>query len=229
VTLNDILKTAQGGQAIGNLAARFGLTSEQAEAATQAMLSAFSLAFERLKAHPEALGKLVAELAGGDHEASYTEPAAAAGAAGANAVAQVFGSPEAIGQVVQHVAEVSGVAPETIEAMLPAVASILLGGLANALASQGLGGVLADLANAAAAPGGLGSALGAAGGSGGGFMGMLGSIFGGSHQAANPQTAALVAGLTTLGGMFAAGVVASQAQQASLGAIAGSFTQPPPT
>jgi hypothetical protein len=229
VTLNDILQTAQGGQAVGNLGARFGLAPEQAEAATQAMLPAFSLAFERLKAHPEALGKLVAELAGGGHEASYAEPGAADGAAGANAAAQVFASSEAIRQVAQHVAEVSGVAPETIEAMLPAVASILLGGLANALASQGLGGVLGDLADAAAAPGGLGSALGAAGGSGGGLMGMLGSIFGGSHQAVNPQTAAVVAGLTALSGMFAAGVAASQAQQASLSAIAGSFTQPPPT
>jgi len=111
---------------------------------------------------------------------------------------------------------------------LPAVASILLGGLAHAMANEGLSGVLGDLASAAASPGGLGAALGAAEGSGGGFSGLLNSIFGGSHQPAGPQTAALVAGLSVLGGMFAAGVQASQAQQASLNASAQSFTQPPP-
>lgn len=228
MTLNDILKTAQGGQAIASLARRFGLTSDQVEAATQAMLPAFSVALDRVKGHPEALGGLVAEMARGGHDGSYTTPDAGSEAAGAEAVARVFGSPEAIGQAVTLVADASGVAPDTIRAMLPAVASILLGGLAKAMDSQGLGGVLGDLASAASSPGGLGAALGSTSGSGGGFMGMLGSIFGGSHQPADPQAAALAAGLATLGGMFAAGVIASQAQQASLNALAGSFTQPPP-
>jgi hypothetical protein len=223
MTLNDILHNAQGGQAVGNLASRYGLTSEQAEAAAQAMIPAFSVALQRLKDHPAALGGLIAELASGAHGASYAESGAEDSAAGANATAQLFGSSDAIRQVVKHVAEASGVAPETIQAMLPAVASILLGGLAQEMASQGLSGVLGDLANAVASPGGLGSAPG----SGGGLMGMLSSIFSGSHQPANPQTAALVAGLTTLSGMFVAGVQASQAHQASLNAITQSFTQPP--
>ena len=119
-----------------------------------------------------------------------------------------------------------GSAARRFEGMLPAVASILLGGLAHAMAGEGQSGVLADLANAAAAPGGLGSAIG----SGGGFFGsIVGSIFGGSHEPADPQAAALAAGLASLSAMFVAGVQASQAQQASLGAIAQSFTQPPPT
>ncbi len=226
MTLNDILQNAQDGRAVDNLAARFGLTSEQAEAATQAMIPAFSAALERLKTHPEALGGLIAEVAGGAHGASYVEPAAADGAAGAGAATRVFGSPEAIREVAQPVAKAAGVAPETIEAMLPAVASILLGGLANAMAGQGLSGVLGDLASAAAAPGGLGAALGSPETSGGGLIGMLNSIFGGSHQPAVPQTAALVAGLTALSGMFAAGVAVSQANQASLNAVAASFIPP---
>ncbi len=226
MTLNDILHSAQGGRAVDNLAARYGLTSEQAEAATQDMVAAFSTALERLKAHPEALGGLIAEVAGGAHEPSYMEPAAADGAAGADAVTRVFGSSEAIREAAQHAARAAGVAPETIEAMLPAVASILLGGLAHAMADQGLSGVLGDLASAAASPGGLGAALGSPEGSGGGFIGMLNSIFGGAHEPVVPQTAALVAGLTTLSGMFAAGLAASQANQASLNAVAATFGQP---
>ncbi len=226
MTLNDILQNAQGGKAVDNLAACYGLTSEQAQVATQAMIPAFSAALDRLKAQPEALGGLIAEVAGGGHGPSYAEPAAAGGATGASAATQVFGSSEAIREVAQRVAEAAGVAPETIEAMLPAVASILLGGLAHAMAGQGLSGVLGDLASAAAAPGGLGAALGSPESSGGGLIGMLSSIFGGSHQPGAPQTAALVAGLTTLSGMFAAGAAASQAHQASLGAVAATFIPP---
>jgi len=59
-------------------------------------------------------------------------------------------------------------------------------------------------------------------------MGVLGSIFGGSHQPPDPKLAPLVASVTALSGMFAAGVVASSAQQASLNALAGSMTPPPP-
>ncbi len=228
MTLNDILQGAQCGKAVDNLAARFGLTSAQAQAATQAMIPAFSLALQHLASHPEALGGLVSELASGAHAPSFAEPGqvSVGEAKGAAALEKVFGSPEAIRRVVDHVAEASGVSPAAIQGMAPAVASILFGWLAHAMAGEGGAGVLAELANAAAAPGGLGSALG----SGGGFLGsIVGSIFGGTHQPANPQAAALVAGLASLSAMFVAGVQASQAQQASLGAIAQSFTQPPPT
>ena len=229
MTLNDILRGAQDGQAVGNLARRFGLTPDAAEAATQAMLPAFSVALGRLRQDPDALGGLIAEMADASHGASFAASGVADEAAGAQAAARVFGSPEAIRKVAEHVAEASGVAPATVEAMLPPVASILVGGLAQALAGQGHGAALGDLAAAASAPGGLGSALAAAGGSGGGLMGMLGSIFGGSHPPENPQLAPLVAGLTALSAMLAAGVVASQAQQASLSALAASSAQPPPT
>lgn len=228
MTLNDILRNAQDGRAVGNLAARFGLAPDRAEAATQAMIPVFSEALQRLKDNPDALAGLIAVLATDAHLASYAGPGAEPGAAQADAALQVFGSSDAIRQAAGQAARASGVAPETIEAMLPAVASILLGGMAHSMTSEGHGGALGDLASAASSPGGLSTALGSEGASGGGFMGMLGSIFGGSPEPANPQTAALVAGLAALSGMFVAGVVASQAaQQASLGAMASSFTQPP--
>ena len=224
MTLNDILHSAQGGQAVANLASANGLSPEEAERASQAMLPAFSSAFERLKGHPDALGALVAELSNGGHDASYAAPA---GAAGAGVADKLFGSPEAVRKVAEQVAQASGVAPATAAAMLPEVSSILLGGLAHAMASQNLKGVLDDLAAAAAAPGGLGAALGHPGDTGG-FKGMLGSLFGGSPKPADPQAAALVGGIAALSAMFMAGVSASQVQQASLAAVA-QATQPPPT
>lgn len=221
MTLNDILHAAQGGQAVANLARAHGLTPEQAEAATQAMLPAFSLVFERLKSHPDTLGALVAELSAGAHDASFAAPLAG-NAPGDDAVGKLFGSPEAVRKAAEHVAEASGVAPATAASMLPEVASILLGGLAHAMASQGL---LGDLAAAASAPGGLGAALGHSG-EPEGFMGRLGSIFSGSHQPADPQAAVLLGGVAALSAMFVAGVQAAQVQQASLAAIAQAI-QPP--
>lgn len=224
MTLNDILREAQGGKAIATLAERHGLPPERAAAAAEAMLPAFAVALARLRARPDDFGALVTEVASGGHEASYA--ANAGGADGRGAAARVFGSPEAVRGVVEEVAARSGVAPETVAAMLPEVASILLGGFARAMADQGHAGALGDLAAAAASPVGLGGALGHAD-QPGGFGEWLGSIFSGSHRPVDPQSAALAGGVAALAAMFVAGVQASQAQQASLAAIAAT-TQPPP-
>ena len=88
MTLNDILQSAQGGRAVGNLAARFGLSEGEAQAAARAMIPTFSIAFERLAAHPAALGGLLAEMTNGAHAVSYADPDAPAAAL----------SPEALGR-----------------------------------------------------------------------------------------------------------------------------------
>jgi hypothetical protein len=226
MTLNDILNSAQGGRAVHNMAARFDLSDGEAQAATQAMIPAFSLAFERLAAHPATLGGLLVEMTNGAHAVSYADPDAAAGALSPNALDQVFGSPEAVEKVVQHVAEASGVSPQAVGGMLPVAGSILIGGLSRSMADQGHAGVLDELAGAASSPGGLASALGSSAGGSGALGSLWNSVFGGAHEPADPQAAALVAGLTALSAMFAAGVQASQASQASVAAVASSF-QPP--
>jgi hypothetical protein len=230
MTLNDILHSAQGGQAVANLGARFGLAPDAAEAGVQAMIPVFSAARTSMAAIPAAIGAVLKELASGAHSGSYADPSQTVDVSGLGGavLGQMFGSPQAIDEVVRHVAEVSGVNAETIRAMLPAAASMLMGGLAHAMANEGLSGVLGQLANAAAAPAGLGSTVPAAG-SGGGVIGsLIGSIFGGAHATANPETAALATGLATLSAMFVSGVQVAQAHQAAVSAIAQSFTQPPP-
>jgi hypothetical protein len=231
MTLNDILHSAQGGQAVANLGAQFGLAPEAAEAAVQAMIPVFSAGLTAMAANPAAIGAVLNELASGAHAASYADPSQTAGASGLGGavLGQVFGSPQAIDGAVRHVAQVSGVNADTIRAMLPAVASMLMGGLAHSMANQGLSGVLAQLANSAATPGGLGSTVPPAAGSGGGLIGsLIGSMFGGAHGTANPEAAALAAGFATLSAMFVPGVQVAQAHQAGVSAIAQSFTQPPP-
>ena len=163
------------------------------------MIPAFSAALQQIVSNPAAIAGILKELASGDHAASYAPgQAPAPGAAGGDALGQIFGSPQAVETVVQHVSQVSGVSPDIVRTMLPAVASMLIGGLAHAMASLGLSGVLSQLADAMSAPGAAGQAAAPAPGSSGGVFGSLISMFGGGHATANPETAALAAGLCDL-------------------------------
>jgi len=230
MTLNDIVKNAQGGKAVDNLAAQYGLPPADAEKAVQAMIPAFSAALQQIVSNPAAIAGVLKELASGAHAASY-EPgqAPAPGGAGGDALGRIFGSPQAVETVVQHVSQISGVSPDIVRSMLPAVASMLIGGLAHAMASLGLSGVLSQLADAMSAPGAAGQAAAPTAGSGGGLFGsLLGPIFGGAHSTASPEAAALATGFAALSAMFASGVQVAQAHQAAIGAATQSFTQPPP-
>src|SRR5579863_5433035 len=236
MNLNDIMQAAQGGQGINNIAAQFGLTPEQAQAAIQAAMPAFSQGLQRVGQDPGALGGVLSHIASDVHQGSFANPslANAAGAgAGGDVLGQIFGSPQITSQISQRISQASGVSPQVIQQMMPVVASILAGGLAHSMHSQGMGGVLGQLANAATGPGGLGSAVGGGsepagqgGGLGGLISGVLGGLFGGGQGGANPQ---LQAGLNSLTNMFEPGVQTSQAHDQGisdiLNSISGQFGQ----
>ena len=110
---------------------------------------------------------------------------------------------------------VTGLRPDLLAQLLPAVASIVMGGMAQRFHNQGLGGVLGQLAGAAQ-QGNLGATLGQQGGAaqanneGGGLMGIvttiLGGLFSGGGNAANTTTTASPqTGLDTLTKMFQTG------------------------
>lgn len=236
MNLNDIIQAAQGGQGVSNLASQFGLTPEQTQAAVQAMIPAFSTGLQNTAQNPAGLGGLLSQLTSGAHQGSFTDPnqAGAATGVGGNVLGQIFGSPQVTSQVGQQASQMSGVSPQVIQQMMPIVASMLMGGLFHSMNSQGMGGILGQLASAATAPGGLASSFGqgaaaptAGGGMFGGMLGnVLGGLFGGGAQqsGANPQAAAMQAGLSTLTNMFQAGVQVSQAHQQGLSSILGSLT-----
>lgn len=223
MNLNDILQAAQGGQGVSNLAAQFALSPQQAQAAVQAMLPAFSQALQNAMANPAAFGGVLAQMASGAHQGSFADPGqiGAAGGLGGPALGQIFGSPEAISQLTQHVSEMSGVSQQVIQSMMPAVASMIMGGLAHSMAAQGMGAMLNEIANAATSAAKAGAAATpAAGGALGGFLGsVFGSLLGGAQQANAAQATAVQSGLSALSGMLEAGVQISQAHQQGLNAI----------
>jgi hypothetical protein len=215
------------------MASQFGITPEQTQAAIQAMIPAFSTGLQRTAQDPTGLGGILTQLTNGVHQGSFTDPAQAGAAAGAGGgvLGQIFGSPQITAQLSQQAAQVSGVSPQIIQQMMPVVASMLMGGLFHSMNSQGMGGILGQLAGAANSPGGLGSALGQAadgaqpaGGGLGGLLGnVLGGLFGGGASGAT-QATALQAGLNTLNSMFQAGVQVSQTHQQGLSDILSTLT-----
>ena len=175
MTLNDIIQSAQGGAGLQNLGAQFGLTPEQTQAAIQAIIPALSHGLQRAAQDPGALGGVIGEIASGAHAGSYADPTqtGAAADAGSGALGQIFGSPNVTAQISQQISRVSGLDPNLVGSLLPAVTSMVLGGLGHAMQTQGHGEVL----NQAAQSGGGGlfgsimSAVeGAIGGSSGGDL-----------------------------------------------------------
>ena len=230
MNLNDIIQAAQGGQGVNNLASQFGLSPDQAQSAVQAMIPAFSTGLQNAVQDPSSLGGLLSHLASGAHLGSYADPnqATAATGAGGAALGQIFGSQEIVAQLAQRASQMSGVDTQTIEQMMPVVASMLVGGLTHSLNSQGLGGVIGELAGAATAPGGLASTFEQSGSSGGLLGGLvtsvLGGLFGGSQpatasQAGGAAPSALQEGLSALTGMLQPGVQVSADHQQGLNDI----------
>lgn len=208
MNLSDILQSAQGGAGLQNLANQFGLSPEQMQAAVQATVPALSRGLQRAAQNPGALGGVIGEIASGDHAGSYSDPSqtGAAADAGSGAMGQIFGGPNVTGEIAQQISRVSGLSPEIVASLLPALTSMALGGLYHAMQSQGHGDVLN--------PGGAAPA------SGGGLLGTLisavGGILGGGAGGAG---GAIPPGLSTLINMFAPGMAVSPDHAQSLNQI----------
>jgi len=203
MTLNDIIQSAQGGGALQNLANQFGLSPEQTQSALQAIIPALSHGLQRAAQDPGALGNVVSEIGSGAHAGSYADPSQTGAAvdAGSGALGQIFGSPGVTAQIGQQISRVSGIDPQIIAGLLPAVASIAMGGLSHAMQAQGQGAVLNQ--GGAASGGGLfGSIISA-------VQGALGGGQGGDTQS----------GLSSLINMFQPGVPVSAGHQQALNQI----------
>jgi len=224
MNLNDIIQAAQGGQGVANLGAQFGLTPEQTQSAVQALMPAFSTALQRVTSDPSSLAGIAAHLASGVHQASFTgaDPAAAATNGGA-ALNQIFGSSQIASQIAAHASSASGVDAQTIQQMMPALASMLLGGLAHTLTAQGFGGVLGQLTSAVESTAGQGAA-GQGGGLGGLVASLVGNLFGGGGQSGPAGSGLAQAGLSALTGMLESGVQTSAARQQGINGILQSLT-----
>jgi hypothetical protein len=174
--LYEILRNAQGGHALDNLATQFGITAEEADAAVKAVVPALSAGLLKQASEPHAFGSFIGALGEGQHLAAFTDPAAAQATAtaqkGGDTLSQILGSHNAREEIALRASSATGISPDTLANMLPVIASMIFGGLAKSMENQGFGGILGQLANAA----------------GHGDLGpILGQILGGGHVSGNPQ------------------------------------------
>lgn len=131
--LFDMIRNAQDGRGVEVMARQFGLSTEQAEAAIEALTPALSQGLKRNAADPYGVGAFVSALSTGQH-AKYFEDAGRAASAegiaeGNGILGHLFGSKALSRAVAGQAAEATGVAQETLKQMLPALAAMIMGGL----------------------------------------------------------------------------------------------------
>lgn len=201
----DILREAQGGNGIDNLARRFGLGREETEKVLRQVLPAMSAGFKQRTRSEDGLEAMLRRIQGTDYEEVYENEQAlrdeATRARGNDVLAEVFGSKDVSREVAQRAEFASGIGSTVIKAMLPMIASMVLGGMQRKTSrDSGMGGILGTLINGM----GGGSRGRSPDGSGGGLDDLLGAVLGGggggSRQTQAPSGGGGLGGV--LGGLF---------------------------
>ncbi|TPK43809.1 DUF937 domain-containing protein [Mesorhizobium sp. B2-5-4] len=143
-TLFDMLTQAQSGNGMQTLAQQYGLSLQQTQAAVAALLPAFSQGLQRNTADPYGLGAFMTAMASGQH-AKYFEDATRAFSPqgldeGNGILGHLFGSKDLSRAVASQAAQASGVSQQVLQQMLPAIASMVMGGLFKQTTNQLTGG-----------------------------------------------------------------------------------------
>lgn len=139
-SLFDILTQAQNGNGMQALAQQFGLSQQQTQSAVEALLPAFSQGLKRNTSDPYGLGSFMTAMASGQH-AKYFEDAGRAFSPqgvdeGNGILGHLFGSKNLSRAVAGQAAQASGVSQQVLQQMLPAVASMVMGGLFKQTTNQ---------------------------------------------------------------------------------------------
>jgi len=131
----DVISSAQGGAAVQQLGSQFGLASDEARSALEALMPALAAGLRRNAASEDGLDDLMSTLAQGRHVQYLENPGSLASAAatrdGNSILAHVLGSKDASIQVAQHAAREAGITASTLQQMLPLVAAMTMGGLSK--------------------------------------------------------------------------------------------------
>lgn len=133
MNLTQMFFQAQNGEAVANMAKQFGISEEQAAEAVRQVLPAFSAGFQRNTADPLGMAGLMAALSGGRHAQYFEDASTLSNSAtrddGNAILGHLFGSPEVSRAVAQHAASQAGLGSAILKAMLPYIASIIMGAI----------------------------------------------------------------------------------------------------
>jgi hypothetical protein len=171
----DMIARMGGADGIAAMAAKVGITPEQAESAVAALVPAVTGGMA--KQAQAGNGSLVDQLAG--MAAAYTGSAAGDGAVaqGTEILGNIFGSPDVTNAVAAQAAGKTGLDMSQLSALLPMVATMAASALGN-----GTGTVAAPAAGGGGLMGMLGGLLGGGGAAGGGAAGALMNMIDTNHD-----------------------------------------------
>jgi hypothetical protein len=131
--LFDMLNNADNGKAMELMARQYGLTQQQVQLATEALLPAFSQGLKRNAADPYGVGGFIQAMASGNHAQYFDNASQALGpdgqAEGNGILGHLFGSKDVSRAVAAQAAQSTGIAQSILQQMLPALASMIMGGL----------------------------------------------------------------------------------------------------
>lgn len=144
----DLLQSvlnAGGGDAVRQLAEKFGLSEAQAAAGISSLLPAIAGGVLDKAATPGSMAGLLSTLASGQHAKYADDPNHPdAAAAGTGVLNDLLGGAEAHHQVAEQAAQQTGISSDTLAQMLPVVASMAMGAMSKHVSSG-------DIQNAGAA------------------------------------------------------------------------------
>jgi hypothetical protein len=133
VQIENVLKSAQGGAAYDNLATAFGVNPAQTAPAITTMLEALSRRIERNTLSRAGLADVVALLGTPAAGHAYADPQSLAspetGAIGNHVLDVLIGNKDTSRSIAQRASRASGLNEAVLKKMLPAVASMMIGGL----------------------------------------------------------------------------------------------------
>ena len=139
-SLFDIFAQAQNGAGMQALAQQFGLSMQQTQAAVQALLPAFSQGLQRNTADPYGMGAFMTAMASGQHAKYFEDATRAFSPQGINEgngiLGHLFGSKDLSRAVAAQAAQATGLSQQVLQQMLPALASMMMGGLFNQTNNQ---------------------------------------------------------------------------------------------
>jgi len=139
-TLFDILAQAQNGNGMQALAQQYGLSMQQTQAAVAALLPAFSQGLQRSTADPYGLGAFMTAMASGQHAKYFEDATRAFSPQGINEgngiLGHLFGSKDLSRAVAAQAAQATGLSQQVLQQMLPAMASMMMGGLFKQTTNQ---------------------------------------------------------------------------------------------
>lgn len=206
MNMMDMLRQAQGGNGIENLARQFGLDRGQTEQILKSVLPAVSTGFKRQAQSQSGLDNILKQIQGNSYEDVYEDPDALRRDdirdRGNDILGQIFGSKEVSRSVARRTEQNTGIGAEIIKKMLPSITSMVLGGMQRkSTQSTGMNGALDELMKGMLGGGGARPSSG-----GGALDDILGQVLGQQRPRRRPEPEPRGGGLKDiLGGILGGG------------------------